>query len=70
MLDDDALSEDYDEDPYFMDFDESHRWLKNFDKDNLEEEKVAVGEEEAEEAAANKYGLKLDNGNSAVAGGE
>jgi hypothetical protein len=56
ILEDDALSEDYESDGYFQEFDESYRWLggptaSGLEKD-LEEEKV-VGE-------SNKYGLNLD----------
>ncbi len=65
MLDDDALSEDYDEDPYFQDFDEEYRWINNskglMNDNEMEEEKHE--EDKTIEEGANKYGLNLDGSN-------
>ena len=56
MLEDDELSEDYDEDGYFQDFDESYRWVGS------EEKKGATADLEEEKGVdeANKYGLNLE----------
>ena len=57
MLEDDELSEDYENDAYFQDFDEGYRYLgggleDGGDEGDKEEEKVVDD--------SNKYGLNLD----------
>jgi hypothetical protein len=62
MLEDDEMSEDYDNDPYFQDFDEHSRWLTLGGSNPLEEDKQGA-QEDIEEA--NRYGLNLDGGSGA-----
>ena len=58
MLEDDDLSEDYENDAYFQDFDEGYRYLggdgglEDGSEGDIEEEKVVDD--------SNKYGLNLD----------
>jgi hypothetical protein len=57
MLEDDEMSEDYEDDGYFQDFDEGYRYLGG--GSGLDEGEGDIEEEKVVEDT-NKYGLNLD----------
>ena len=60
MLEDEELSEDYENDGYFQDFDEGYRYLGGGGGGGLDEGEGIDSEEEKVVEDSNKYGLNLD----------